>query len=72
VAVQLQMNFKNKLGSNFRINVDNALEALTDDQVKTAMETIISKNIFDTSGGELVEVVSANLVSTTEKEFAVK
>nr|WP_225624201.1 DUF2922 domain-containing protein [Thermoanaerobacterium thermosaccharolyticum] len=66
------MNFKNKLGSNFRINVDNALETLTDDQVKTAMETIISKNIFDTSGGELVEAVSASLVSTTEKEFAVK
>lgn len=72
MAVQLQMNFKNRLGNNFRINVDNALDTLTDSQVKTAMETIISKNIFDTSGGELVEIVGANLVSTTEREFIVK
>ncbi|SNX53544.1 DUF2922 domain-containing protein [Thermoanaerobacterium sp. RBIITD] len=72
MAVQLQMNFKNKIGKNFRINVDNALDTLTDDQVKSAMQSILTKNIFDTSGGELVEIVGANLVSTTEKEFAVK
>ncbi|MDI6605407.1 DUF2922 domain-containing protein [Aceticella autotrophica] len=72
MAIQLQMNFKNRLGKNFRINVDDALENLTDAQVKSAMDTIIAKNIFNTSGGDVVEIVGAELVSTTTKGFTVK
>lgn len=72
MAIQLQLNFKNRVGKNFRINVDDAIDNLTDDQVKTAMQSILTKNIFETNGGEIAEIVGANLVSTTSKDFQVK
>lgn len=71
MAIQLQLNFKNELGRNFRITVDDAKENLTDAEVKAAMDTILSKNIFNTSGGNLTAIVGAELVTTTAKGFAV-
>lgn len=71
MAIQLQLNFKNELGRNFRITVDDARENLTDAEVKAAMETILAKNIFNTSGGNLTAIVDAELVTTTAKSFAV-
>lgn len=71
MAIQLQLNFKNELGRNFRITVDDARENLTDDEIKAAMDTILVKNIFNTSGGNLTAAAGAQLITTTSKEFAV-
>ena len=72
MAKVLQMIFKNQGNRNFTISIDEPREDLTGAEVKTVMDTIISKNIFETGSGELVEAAEARIVDTqiTELELA--
>jgi hypothetical protein len=49
----LRLTFSTTGGKTFTISVANPKEDLTKAEVEAVMETIISKNIFLTSGGEL-------------------
>lgn len=68
----LVMIFENQGGSNVRISIDNVRDDVTDAEVKAAMEDIISRNIFETSGGNLVSIRGAEIVTRTVQELAVK
>jgi len=59
----LQLSFTNADGRTSSISVADPKAGLTAAEVQTAMQTIISKNIFSTSGGALVSIASARLVS---------
>jgi hypothetical protein len=61
----LQMIFLNVEGRNATVSVvdpDPALEAL---EVETVMDSILSYNVFNTSGGDLVSKVRSQIVSRT-------
>ncbi|EYE87692.1 hypothetical protein Q428_12075, partial [Fervidicella metallireducens AeB] len=53
MAKSLQMVFQNQAGKNVSINVPEVKDNLTEAEVRPLMDLIISKNIFDTTGGSL-------------------
>lgn len=66
---RLEMVFKNQLGKTNKITVDNARLDLSEGDVEAAMQAIIDKNIFKTSGGELAGVESASIITTEVEEL---
>lgn len=68
----LQMVFQNQVGNNTSINISQVKDELTDEEVRALMQLIISKNIFDTSGGDLITIMSATVVSKDVEELSVR
>ncbi|SHI38380.1 DUF2922 domain-containing protein [Lutispora thermophila] len=64
MARKLEMVFRDALGKIMKISVDNADENLTADSIKSAMESIISKNVFATETGDLIAIDGARIVDT--------
>ncbi|TYO92296.1 DUF2922 domain-containing protein [Desulfallas thermosapovorans] len=61
----LQMTFVTQAGTRTTISLDNPRDDLTEAEVVSAMDEIIAKNIFNTSGGDLVSKHSAQIVDRT-------
>lgn len=62
----LELIFKNSAGSEVTIKLLDPKEDLTKTAVEAAMKTITDTNIFTTTGGDLVEMVSAQIRQVTE------
>jgi len=60
------MVFKNTGGSNVTFSLRNPKEDITAAEVQGVMDTVISKNIFSSTGGDLTSKVRAEIVDTTE------
>jgi hypothetical protein len=60
----LEMKFKNGSGKEVAILVSSPKENLTAAAVTAVMESMIAKNIFATSSGDLVKVVGAHIKIT--------
>lgn len=65
----LEMSFSTELGRTQKLRVYDAREDLTPVEINSAMDEIITRNIFSSSGGQLNGKVSARLVTTTVEEF---
>ncbi|AOT73076.1 hypothetical protein Gferi_10825 [Geosporobacter ferrireducens] len=63
------MVFKNQLGRTNKITVENAKIDLSESDVQAAMQTIIEKNIFKTSGGDFVAIEGAKIITTNVEEL---
>ncbi len=61
----LQMIFSNVEGRNTTISVSDPDPALTALDVETVMDSVVDKNIFNTSGGDIDGKVRAQVVSRT-------
>lgn len=68
----LVMNFLNESGKKTAIRVNNVKEGITEAEVKAAMDVILAKNIFATTGGELKVKDSAQIDDKNSTELAVK
>ena len=66
----LEMHFRNETGKEVTILVNDPKATLTAAAVTAVMENIITKNIFSTASGDLVQIVSAQLRSTDVAELA--
>ncbi len=66
---KLEMVFKNQLGRTNKITVENAKIDLSESDVQAAMQTIIEKNIFKTSGGDFVVIEGAKIITTNVEEL---
>ncbi|MBO8137689.1 MAG: DUF2922 domain-containing protein [Desulfotomaculum sp.] len=71
MSVTLEMKFLNAEGRKVTISVPDPLDTLTDAEVKTAMENILAKNVFTSSGGDLAAIDSARIVDRQITELAV-
>ena len=69
VTQTLRMVFLNQGNNNVTLSLDNPRNNLTAAEVQAAMDTIIAKNIFTSSGGDLVSKVSAKIIDTTTTEL---
>lgn len=67
MAKRLVMSFKTAEGSTTSLTVDQPKDTVTDVEVRAVMENIITKNIFNTNSGDLTEVKSAQVITTTEQ-----
>ena len=61
---KLVMIFRNSAGKNVTISIDDPKDDLTEEQIKTAMELIVEKNVFKKHDYALVEAVEAQIVTT--------
>ena len=57
----LEMVFRNAGGTEVSLQLADPKDAITKLEVNTAMQNIITKNIFTTSGGDLVDIVDAQI-----------
>ena len=59
--MELQLVFKCENGTKKIIIVPNPREAVTLEEATAAMQVLLEKNIFDSSYGDLVEIVEARM-----------
>ncbi len=60
----LAMQFVNANGRNTAVRLPNVNDPFTGAQASALMDTIVAKNIFTSSGGDLVGKNSASIVVT--------
>lgn len=65
----LYMVFKNTLGNTCTIAVDDPRQDLTEQEIITVMDLIMTKNIFQPKGYDIGEKVSAKIVNATTTEY---
>lgn len=68
----LAMNFLNESGKKVAIRVSNVKDGITEAEVTAAMDVILAKNLFASTGGDLKVKDSAELIDKTSTEFTVK
>lgn len=61
MAKSLVMTFLTDTGKKSSLNVSNVNDSITKDEVSTAMNTIIAKNIFNTTNGRFAKIDSARI-----------
>lgn len=64
----LVMSFLNVAGSKVNVRLNYAMDTIDQTAVNAAMDNIIAKNIFKTSGGDLISKDSAYLTETTKQD----
>ncbi|GAA0071098.1 DUF2922 domain-containing protein [Clostridium sardiniense] len=71
IQKSLVMSFRNELEKKVNITVKDAKEDLDNTAVNDLMDLIISKGVFETSGGALVEKLGAEVITkeTTDIEI---
>ncbi|HZK56592.1 MAG TPA: DUF2922 domain-containing protein [Desulfosporosinus sp.] len=65
----LRMTFTNALGAGVSYSVSNPLEDLTAAAVQTFMDLVIAKNLFNSTGGDLVAIKDIAIVDTTTQDL---
>ena len=65
----LRMTFNSTLGSAVSITLPEPKEDLTGVQIEAVMDQIIAKNIFLTTGGELVSKRDIKIIDTTTNDL---
>ena len=68
---RLELIFKNQMEKTSKISIDEPKADLTDEEVQAVMNDMITKNIFSTSGGDLVSISGARVVTTDVQEYSV-
>lgn len=63
METSLQLVFRNEQGKLTTINLANPKGNLTEAQITAAMDVVVQKNIFQSTGGPLVSKVRARLTS---------
>lgn len=66
---RLLMTFMSELGRKVSIAVDDPREDITENEIKTFMDLVITKNIFAPNGSNLVSTVDAKIVVTDTTDF---
>lgn len=68
----LLMSFMNEQGKKVSVKVDGVKEGVTQAEVSAAMDAIIAKNIFKSTGGDLKTKDSAQIVAKNVEKLIVK
>jgi hypothetical protein len=63
VEQTLRLIFQNEEGRTVTLSVNDPQDPLESEDVNSAMELVINSDIFQTSGGSIIEKVKAEVVS---------
>jgi hypothetical protein len=69
---RLLMSFRNAAGNRVSLSIDDPREDVTDAEVKAAMQTVLTQNIFTSNEVDLVEIVDATIIETTKTDLDVE
>ena len=61
----LDLVFKNAIGKKVTLNIEEPKKGVTKAEIDAAMQTIVENNVFNSTGGDLVEAVEGRLRTTT-------
>ena len=61
----LDLIFKNAAGKKVTLNIEDPKNGVTKAEIDAAMQVVVENNIFNTSGGDIVEAVQGRLRTTT-------
>ena len=61
---KLEMEFLNAMGKKYVISIDDPKFNLNPEEVETAMEAIITNNVFIVSLADLAEAVESRIITT--------
>ena len=61
----LELVFKNAAGKKVTYNIEEPKAGVTKAEIDTAMQVVVSNNIFNTTGGDIVEAVEGRLRTIT-------
>ena len=69
---KLLMTFKTDLDKKISIILDDPREDLSEAEIKSAMDLIVSKNIFTINGANIVSSINAKVVITDTTDYDLK
>ena len=61
----LYLVFKNAAGKRHTLKIEEPKAGVTKAEIDAAMQAVVDNNIFNTSGGDIVEAVQGRLRTTT-------
>ena len=61
----LDLVFKNAIGKKVTLNIEEPKKGVTKAEIDAAMQTVVENNVFNSTGGDLVEAVEGCLRTTT-------
>ncbi len=61
----LDLIFKNAAGKKVILNIEEPKAGITKAEIDSAMDVVVNNNIFNTSGGDIVEAVQGRLRTIT-------
>ena len=65
----LAMTFETTGGKSVTISLDDPKSTIGSEEVKTVMDLIIARNVFETKSGALKTAKYAKIVQSTEQRF---
>lgn len=68
---KLEMEFLDEQNKKFTISIEAPRTDLSSEEVKTAMESIIGLNVFDSSMNDLVSANDARVVTTSTEKLSI-
>ena len=61
----LDLVFRNAAGKKVTLNIEEPRAGVTKAEIDTAMQVVVENNVFNTSGGDIVEAVEGRLRTIT-------
>ena len=61
----LDLVFKNAIGKKVTLNIEEPKKGVTKAEIDAAMQTVVENNVFNSTGGDLVEAVEGCLRTVT-------
>ena len=65
----LRLVFKNQSGKNVTFSLDNPRDDVTAAEIEAAMDLVIARNIFSSSGGDLVSKQDIRIIDSTTNDL---
>ena len=66
----LDLVFKNAIGKKVTLNLEEPKKGVTKAEIDAAMQTVVENNVFNSTGGDLVEAVEGCLRTVTRDVVA--
>jgi hypothetical protein len=64
------LNAKNAIGKKVTLNIEEPKKGVTKAEIDAAMQTVVENNVFNSTGGDLVEAVEGCLRTVTRDVVA--
>ena len=66
----LDLVLKNAIGKKVTLNIEEPKKGVTKAEIDAAMQTVVENNVFNSTGGDLVEAVEGCLRTVTRDVVA--
>lgn len=71
MAKKIELIFKNQMGKNVTVSLDNPIEPVDPVLVSQVMDTVLTENAFMSTGGRLISKHAARIVERNVSDIAI-